>query len=840
MKITRAVALSTLFALGLCAFAQNETSTPHDPIDSNRVVLHLEPGTSGTWFASTRNLTYVRAFYSDPNIHIFILPTVKDAQARLPRLIEDLQVISGFNDQIVFLEHDGLVANDTYFNRNSAYQGFIGHWHLDNQWVSGRDVNVLPTWSRGITGRGVPTAAVDDGIQGNHPDLAPNFDSALSWNFANGNANPNPVSSGDNHGTPVAGIIAGRGGNNLGSTGAAPLGSLVGLRISYGSTFISNSADAIRWRSSAEHRDIKVKNHSYSINSAFATSPLEVAAMADSVANGTIHVWSAGNRRGAMDEDANKVPNKSIPNGIIVAALNANGTFSSYSRFGASVTCTTPSSGTEGFGIVATDRTGAAGYNNGSNQQLTDADYTMTFGGTSAAAPLAAGVLTLVKQIQPRLDTRFAKHLIARTSRLVDASDNTVTSDGGWKTNSAGFKFNQNYGFGLLDAEALTREAVRWEKPTPLVVLSGNINVGAQIPDNNPNGITRQFSLVNSYKMEELVLTFDITHPRRNEIEIEVTSPTGTTARVIRRFFSATQPGGANINNLFTVNTFWGEEAQGIWTIRVIDTLADNTGTWNSYQVQVRTGSLMPAKPSLYSVQNAASGDTYMWSVSPDGPESSQFIAAPGTSDWRASAVADFNNDGNADLLWHNISTGSVVVWLLDENRAVTSIHFLGNAPAGWSLVGAGDSTGNDRPDLLWVNQSAGLLSQWLMSENIVVTGSRFLGGFSAGWEPRVFSEMDWTPGADIVWQNTGNGSTVLWSLNTNGAVTGSYLFGTVSGPWQLVAGGETFPFRRGLLFQNSANGDIAHWEVSPERQVVETSIIASGLSVWIFKGIGR
>lgn len=147
-----------------------------------------------------------------------------------------------------------------------------------------------------------------------------------------------------------------------------------------------------------------------------------------------------------------------------------------------------------------------------------------------------------------------------------------------------------------------------------------------------------------------------------------------------------------------------------------------------------------------------------MWSVPADGPESSQFIAAPGTCDWRASEVADFNNDGNADLYWHNISTGSVVVWLLDEKRAVTSIHFPGNAPAGWSLVGAGDSTGNDRPELLWVNQSAGLLSQWLMSENIVVTGSRFLGGFSAGWEPRVFSEMVWTPGADIVWQNTGMG----------------------------------------------------------------------------------
>ena len=39
----------------------------------------------------------------------------------------------------------------------------------------GYDVNVLPVWKKGITGKGVVVSILDDGIDHQHQDLAPNY-----------------------------------------------------------------------------------------------------------------------------------------------------------------------------------------------------------------------------------------------------------------------------------------------------------------------------------------------------------------------------------------------------------------------------------------------------------------------------------------------------------------------------------------------------------------------------------------------------------------------------------------------------------------------------------------
>lgn len=41
--------------------------------------------------------------------------------------------------------------------------------------IVGYDINVVPVWLKGITGRGVVLTILDDGIDHNHPDLAKNY-----------------------------------------------------------------------------------------------------------------------------------------------------------------------------------------------------------------------------------------------------------------------------------------------------------------------------------------------------------------------------------------------------------------------------------------------------------------------------------------------------------------------------------------------------------------------------------------------------------------------------------------------------------------------------------------
>jgi subtilisin family serine protease len=75
---------------------------------------------------------------------------------------------------------------------------------------------------RYTTGREVKVAVIDSGIDAGHPDLAGQL--AVNANFVDAAATPP-----ENHGTAVAGIIAGRAGNG-GIVGVAPQARLMGLR----------------------------------------------------------------------------------------------------------------------------------------------------------------------------------------------------------------------------------------------------------------------------------------------------------------------------------------------------------------------------------------------------------------------------------------------------------------------------------------------------------------------------------------------------------------------------------------------------------------------------------
>lgn len=103
---------------------------------------------------------------------------------------------------------------------------------------------------------------------------------------------------------------------------------------------------------------------------------------------------------------------------------------------------------------------------------------TMEHSGTSAAAPIAAGILALVLEAKwvvsfsffsstnsfflldpsPSLTWRDVQHLIVCTAEFGPLADNK-----GWKRNQAGFLFNSQFGFGLLIADAMVRSALSWQ-----------------------------------------------------------------------------------------------------------------------------------------------------------------------------------------------------------------------------------------------------------------------------------------------------------------------------------------------------------------------------------------
>ena len=572
------------------------------------------------------------------------------------------------------------IPNDPYYSSNAtglAQSNYYGQWYLRNEMPvssvnAGFDANLWGAWQRGLTGEGVVIGIVDNGVQGNHPDLVAKFINGYSWDYlldAGTNRSQtyrgSPVGNYDSHGTSVAGVAVATGGNGIGITGAAPLAGVASQRL-YGSGGFLNQDQvwAIGFQGQVNGSGqldpsvpftgsvapVRVMNHSYGQKGGYSKDPgweLLYPALAASAEKKVIHVISAGNERDEYtNQDANANFQNASPNVIVVAALGSDGKYASYSSFGANVLVTAPSSSSDPQGLYSVstiDRTGTAGYNNyeilhpkngppGNPDPYFSpvgtgnlADYDSTFGGTSASAPLVSGIMALGVQANANLDLRMARHLLAQTSVKIDPTQ------ADWITNGAGYHFNKNYGFGLIDADAFTQKATEVQSmsaaelfgPNGATVLQNKVfgansrTVSETISINKADGLFQM-----EYVQVKLTLSGFQTESEAykngigacvGDISGTLTSAAGTRYQLFANDRNLT---GANADNrsgydkldwTFTSYAYFGEEINGDWILELGNgsTNTDYTkfGQWDSYEMSFGLGSIaMVPEPSALSL----------------------------------------------------------------------------------------------------------------------------------------------------------------------------------------------------------------------------------------------
>ncbi len=262
---------------------------------------------------------------------------------------------------------------------------FSNQWHLENTGgnylgssgpgIPGADLNIVAAWDIESAGAGSVIAVIDDAVDVDHQDLAPNirpggkcFDSNSGHCGGNPN-NPNPTGEDQDHGTEVAGAAAARGDNAL--HGASP---------AWNAGILPYKTDLTNAAITAAINDA-VTSGAHIINMSFGgptPSASTRAALAAAQTAGVLAITSAGNSDANNDRsDAHYPSGYDLPNVIAVAASDGYDDISGFSQWG--------SFGVELAAPGSLIRTTAV---NNSFRAVS---------GTSFASPLVAGVAALVK-----------------------------------------------------------------------------------------------------------------------------------------------------------------------------------------------------------------------------------------------------------------------------------------------------------------------------------------------------------------------------------------------------------------------------------------------------------
>lgn len=540
-------------------------------IVTRKVIAKLLPNTDMNVLKSAVKAVAVAVPSYAPGYAIFEFTSGQEAFASLPLLraspgVESAELALARQFSRRFVPNDPRYAYNA--TSNTAYQ-----WHLkntgENDATATEDVGGIEGLWDTYRGNGITISIVDDGLQINHPDLAANATHAFhhDWNDNTPN-DPTGNATSDNHGTNCAGVAAAVGNNGVGVVGAAMNARLIGLRLIAGNVGDIENAEALSWRTDLIH----ISNNSWGPKDAGETidgpGPLALAALENGAANGrggrgVIYAWAAGNGLAKGDRSNYDGYNNS-PYTLSVGACDDTGGATTYSEHGANLIVSAHSNGRQA--ITTTNNSG----------------YTDDFGGTSSATPLVSGVIALMLQANPNLGWRDVQEILIRTARK------NSPADADWVVNSAGFNFNHKFGAGVVSAQAAVAMALTWtnlgSRRTHTVSQTG---VDVAIPDNSPTGVTRTFDLTaaEAMRVEHVQVSVRITHPRRGDLDIRITSPSGTSSTVFLPHAADVNP-NIPITFPFLSVRHWGENLTGNWTVVVSDPTANNAGTLNDLRLQ--------------------------------------------------------------------------------------------------------------------------------------------------------------------------------------------------------------------------------------------------------------
>ncbi|KAJ1500435.1 pheromone processing endoprotease, partial [Coelomomyces lativittatus] len=184
-----------------------------------------------------------------------------------------------------------------------------------------------------------------------------------------------------------------------------------------------------------------------------------------------------------------------------------------------------------------------------------------THSGTSAAAPLGAGILALVLSANKNLTYRTIMHLIVETAVPFSLEN----KENAWHFNDRTKKyFSHFFGFGKLDSYRLVEAAKKRENvgdvrefffSKGMMPLNKKIEETIDVPN-----------LPELKTLEHVLVKLTLIHPKRGWVVIDLVSPNNVISNLMTKRPADISSEGYK-NWTFTTVQHWGEPVKGNWTL---------------------------------------------------------------------------------------------------------------------------------------------------------------------------------------------------------------------------------------------------------------------------------
>ncbi|KAL4227164.1 Proprotein convertase subtilisin kexin type [Mactra antiquata] len=450
---------------------------------------------------------------------------------------------------------------------NDSLWGDMWHVHEDTH----PSMGIYEAWTMGYSGAGIHVNIVDDGIEADHPDLVGNLNVSGGYHLNDGSAF---------HGTLCAGLVSAVM-NDLCIVGTAYNSTVSDVTV-LGWPPVTDYGESLGLTHNLEHTDIYSNSWGPSDEGYFMEGPeeltkdaIEYGAQQGRNGLGAIYVWAAGNG-GFADDDCNADGYINNIHTIAVTSIGPDRQAAWYSEKCSSLMVATysgdsPDISNSSFPTIPTTAIGHL--------------CSTTFQGTSASAPIAAGVIAMTLEANPLLTWRDIQHLLVRTSirEGLDVSD--------WTINGA---VSHEVGFGLINAVELITSSMNWVTvPQQVKCEHEFVNVSASEGTDITYYMSEYISdgcndTIRYIEHVEVTLSLDPT--RRGRIEITLTSPSSTESTLLHR--RQYDYGSRAIDFTFMTVLSWGESPNGSWLLEInstSDKLSSSFSTTTTVETQKHT-----------------------------------------------------------------------------------------------------------------------------------------------------------------------------------------------------------------------------------------------------------